>query len=139
MPDHDYEIEGFIKAPENSFYRNGIFNFALKYPEDYPANSPLLIFKTKIFHCNVFEKQKNDFNKFLYLSWKEDDLSIILGNLYGFFIFHNLYDPFDCNSAEIYIRNHHEFEIKCQEYVKKYASLEFKWKIRLFISKLYFY
>ena len=53
LPEHNYEIEGFIKAPDNSPYKNGIFNFLIKYPVNYPIESPQLIIKTKIFHCNV--------------------------------------------------------------------------------------
>ena len=50
VPENDYEIEGFIKAPDNSPYKNGIFNFIIKYPNDYPNNSPLIEIKTKIYH-----------------------------------------------------------------------------------------
>lgn len=126
VPQHDYEIEGFIKAPENSFYKNGIFNFVLKFPEDFPHKSPILMFKTRIFHCNVSKEGKNDFSQFLYRFWKENtELSIILGNLYEFFIFHCPQSPFNRETAELYIRNNYEFKNKCQEYVKKYALLEF--------------
>ena len=126
VPQHDYEIEGFIKAPENSSYKNGIFNFVLKFHEDYPHKSPILMFITRIFHCNVSNEGKNDFSQFLYRFWKENtELSIILGNLYEFFLFHCPQSPFDREAAELYIRNNYEFKNKCQEYVKKYALLEF--------------
>jgi len=130
VPQHDYEIEGFIKAPENSPYRNGIFNFVLKYPEDYPISPPEFLFKTRIFHCNVNGSGRNDLNGFIRKNWKPDtELSIILSNLYEFFIFNDPKSPFDCCIAEIYKRNHYEFENKCQEYVKKYALLEFNNKL----------
>ena len=84
------------------------------------------MFKTRIFHCNVSKEGKNDFSQFLYRFWKENtELSIILGNLYEFFIFHCPQSPFNRETAELYIRNNYEFKNKCQEYVKKYALLEF--------------
>ena len=53
--DTNYQIECLIKAPENSPYKNGIFNFLLKYPNDYPNRGPELLFKTKILHCECVE------------------------------------------------------------------------------------
>lgn len=54
VPKEKNKIEGFIKAPENSPYKNGIFNFELIYSNDYPKKGPELRFKTRIFHneCN---------------------------------------------------------------------------------------
>lgn len=35
------QIEGFIKAPDNSLYKNGIFNFIIKYNLcNYPSQGP---------------------------------------------------------------------------------------------------
>ena len=53
FPENDNEIEGFIKAPENSPYKNGIFNFMIKYNQGYPKDGPRLFIKTKILHCNL--------------------------------------------------------------------------------------
>ena len=130
VPQHDYEIEGFIKAPENSLYKNGIFNFVLQYPKDYPMSPPKFLFKTRIFHCNVIRDGNNDLNQLLRSFWKEyTELSIILGNIYQFFLFHCPESPFDLESAQLYIRNFYEFKNKCQKYVKKYALLEFNEKL----------
>ena len=54
VPKEKNKIEGFIKAPDNSPYKNGIFNFELIYSNDYPKKGPELRFKTRIFHneCN---------------------------------------------------------------------------------------
>ena len=46
------EIKGFIKAPENSPYRNGIFKFKISFSNYYPEESPNLFIETNIFHCN---------------------------------------------------------------------------------------
>ena len=51
-------IEGFIKAPDNSPYENGIFKFLIKLDKYYPKSSPDLILKTKIFHTMYTERGK---------------------------------------------------------------------------------
>jgi len=79
------EIEGFIKAPENSPYRNGIFNFLIKFDMDYPENKPQLKIKTKIFHAEV----SNDGHCIRFLNiWDEKNskISLILIGLYEFFL-----------------------------------------------------
>ena len=40
VPENNNEIEGFIKAPDNSPYKDGIFNFIIKYQSDYPQRAP---------------------------------------------------------------------------------------------------
>lgn len=47
------ELEVFIKAPENSPYKNGVFNFIIKFNHDYPNYGPSSNLKTKIFHTEV--------------------------------------------------------------------------------------
>ena len=46
VPERINEIEGFMKAPDNSPYKDGIFNFIIKYPDNYPEMGPELILKT---------------------------------------------------------------------------------------------
>jgi len=123
--DSHLEIEGLIKAPENSPYRNGIFNFLLKYGDDYPNYGPKLFFKTKILHC---ECSDNGYccTKFLNC-WKEEyNISQIIGAIYHFFICSKP-DHGYRNEATIILRekNYSIFEKKCQEYVRSYANLFF--------------
>ena len=82
------EIEGFIRAPKNSPYKNGIFNFIIKYSDDHPNSSPELKFKTKIFHTHV----RDDGHcciKLLGLWNKNTELSLTLIGLYQFFLGNN--------------------------------------------------
>ena len=78
-PENNYEIEGFIKAPDNPPYKTGIFNFAIKYQNNYPNEPPKVIIKTRIFHCNVTSQQdKSDLDNYLKNIWNKDiDLSQI--------------------------------------------------------------
>lgn len=119
------EIEGFIRAPDNSPYRNGIFNFIIKIPEKYPDQYPEVIFKTKIFHtecrydsgkcCIYFEEFRQRIS-----------LSLILIGIYEFFLGNN--GSFGYSGEEpsqLYRKNLDLFNQKCQEYTKKYASDKF--------------
>ena len=56
---NDYQIVVFINAPENSPYKNEIFNFVLKFQNDYPTKGPKLIFKTRILHVEALYREDN--------------------------------------------------------------------------------
>ena len=45
--------EIIIKAPDDSDYKGGIYKLLVEFPLEYPLNNPKIIFKTKIYHCNV--------------------------------------------------------------------------------------
>ena len=125
LPKNDYEIECFMKAPKNSPYTNGIFNFIIKYDKDYPKTKPQIKLKTKIFHCNCNLSSGFFWIDFLYYWKKDSDLSQILSVLYQLFISNNPNDPVEFNIAKIYKDNYSKFERICQEYTDKYAIKEF--------------
>ena len=124
FPENDNEIEGFIKAPENSPYKNGIFNFMIKYNQGYPKNGPRLFIKTKILHCNLGNEGFCCLD--LINCWREDyDLSLILCSLYVFFVSNSPDTGYGNEATILCERNYSLFEQKCQEYVNQYANKEF--------------
>lgn len=42
-----------LKAPNESFYKGGIFAVEIFFPDDYPFSPPKVHFKTKIYHPNI--------------------------------------------------------------------------------------
>ena len=93
----DNKIRGFINAPKNSPYRNGIFKFKITFPYSYPNQSPSLFIETNMFHCNYsFEIRRLQID---YLSeWNEKKSLIgVLTSLYEFFISNN---PDSCYNYE---------------------------------------
>ena len=124
LPKNDYEIEGFIKAPDNSPYKNGIFNFIIKYHENYPIRGPQLIIKTKILHRHVSNDGYCCIN--LLSNWNKDiNLSIILCILYEFFVSNENSAGYHNVAYALLEKNYSLFEKKCQEYVNQYALKDF--------------
>ena len=48
-----FEWISFIRGPDGSVYENGIFEFELSFPIEYPFKPPNCKFKTRIYHCNI--------------------------------------------------------------------------------------
>ena len=119
-------IEGLIKAPENSPYKNGIFYFVLKYGYDYPNRGPELLFKTKILHCECAENG-HCCTQFLNEWDQRKDLSQIIGVIYQFFMACHYYQNGYSNEATSILRQKDVsfFDQKYQEYVRSYANLFF--------------
>jgi ubiquitin-conjugating enzyme E2 G1 len=47
--------EGTLMGPEDTLYEEGIFSFNILFPDNYPLLPPKFIFKTPIFHPNIYE------------------------------------------------------------------------------------
>ena len=47
-----------FEGPENTLYEGGYFKAQLKFPDDYPNNPPVMTFKTKMWHPNIYPDGK---------------------------------------------------------------------------------
>ena len=128
-------IEGYIKAPDNSPYKNGIFNFIIIFHNEYPHHRPEIRFKTKIFHSEV--NQDGRICTMLLNNWNpEITFSLILVCLYEFFIANNN-NGYGNEATQLYRENINLFEQKCQEYTKLYASNKFNDKLEYLFQEYY--
>ena len=56
--DNLFEWEAFIQGPENTPYDCGVFEARITFPKDYPLAPPVMVFKSPIWHPNVYPSGK---------------------------------------------------------------------------------
>lgn len=52
--DNIYIWDVIIQGPADTYYEDGIFKCELRFPKDFPVNPPKFIFKTPIYHPNIY-------------------------------------------------------------------------------------
>mmetsp|Transcript_19159 Transcript_19159/g.26816 ORF Transcript_19159/g.26816 Transcript_19159/m.26816 type:complete len:166 (+) Transcript_19159:76-573(+) len=52
--DNLFEWEALIMGPPGTDYEGGVFTAILKFPQDYPLSPPKMIFKSEMWHPNVY-------------------------------------------------------------------------------------
>ena len=135
-PTYDmFEWKAMIRGPKKTPYDGYLFEFEIKYPENYPESPPKVICKTKIYHMNInndgnvcvsstkkrpLEPNENE-KKTSY--WEDaGDISTVLLSIFRILAKPNADDPYISNLAELYINNRQEYEKNVREYCQKYAK-----------------
>lgn len=122
--DNFKEWKIILFGPQDTVYENGKFHITINFPNDYPYNPPLVLFKTKIYHPNINENG-NICIDILKEEWSPIlTINKILYSLSSLLSEPNPNDPLVEEIATEMLQNKNEFEIKAKEYTKIYANFD---------------
>lgn len=97
-------------APEEGYYKTGIFMFSVFVPEDYPHKPPKVKCNTRVYHPNI-DLDGNVCLNILRQDWKPVlTLSSVLYGLQLLFLEPNPDDPLNKEAADLLKRNTLEFQ-----------------------------
>lgn len=117
-----FEWISFIRGPDGSVYENGIFEFELSFPIEYPFKPPNCKFKTRIYHCNI-NSQGNVCLDILQDKWIPSfTITSILLCIRTLMTDPNPTHPLVGTIGAIYLSNKELYETTAKDWTRTYAS-----------------
>ena len=116
-PNNIFRWQISLLGPSDTPYEGGVFFLEALFPDNYPIGGPKIKFKTKIFHCNVF-------NWGICIStlnhWKPTPMDKVIADIFQLFYVNN---PDNNGQPSQEFRNNRPlFEKHCREWVQLYAK-----------------
>jgi ubiquitin-protein ligase len=110
-----------ITGPSGSPYEEGTFELKVEFPTEYPFKPPYIIFKTKIYHCNIDSKGRICLD-ILKDKWAPSlTISKVLLSIRSLLSDPNPSDPLVPSIAKLLIKNREKHDQRAREYTARNA------------------
>lgn len=120
--DNLYDWVGTILGPQGTVYQGGVFFLEITFPSDYPFKPPKVIFRTRIYHCNI-NSQGQICLDILKDNWSPAfTVSKVLLSVTALLTDCNPADPLVGNIAQQFISNREEHDTIAREWTRRYAT-----------------
>ncbi|KAG7010225.1 Constitutive photomorphogenesis protein 10 [Cucurbita argyrosperma subsp. argyrosperma] len=120
--DNLYHWFATIFGPPGTPYEGGIFFLDIIFPSDYPFNPPKVVFKTRIYHCNV-DSSGNVSLDILKDSWSPAlTIAKVLIAVKSIFTNPNPYDPNAPGVAHLYLADRAKHDEIAAEWTLRFAK-----------------
>lgn len=120
--DNLYDWVGTILGPSGTVYQGGVFFLEITFPADYPFKPPKVVFRTRIYHCNI-NSQGQICLDILKDNWSPAfTVSKVLLSVIALLTDCNPADPLVGNIAQQFIANREEHDSIAREWTRRYAT-----------------